>query len=36
LERVYAAVARIRIEGAFYRRDIGHRQLSGAKERTEG
>jgi phosphoribosylamine---glycine ligase len=29
-ERAYAAARRIRIDGAFYRRDIGHRALRGA------
>ncbi|HEY6985932.1 MAG TPA: phosphoribosylglycinamide synthetase C domain-containing protein, partial [Rhodanobacteraceae bacterium] len=28
-ERAYAAARRIRIDGAFYRRDIGHRALRG-------
>ena len=26
-DRAYAAAARIRFDGAFYRRDIGHRAL---------
>jgi phosphoribosylamine--glycine ligase len=36
LERAYAAVDRIHVEGAFHRRDIGRRHLTSAKERTEG
>ena len=30
-ERAYAAARRIRIDGAFYRRDIGHRALRNAE-----
>jgi phosphoribosylamine--glycine ligase len=30
-ERAYAAARRIRIDGAFYRRDIGHRALRGVE-----
>jgi phosphoribosylamine--glycine ligase len=36
LEAAYAAAARIHIDGAFYRRDIGWRQLAASEERTNG
>jgi len=35
IDRAYATVSRIRISGAFHRRDIGKRYLDASNERTK-